>query len=252
MSHLLHLYFIFYSQKKKSFTNQPSFYCISESSNEYMPEEYIIEETIGKIYLPVNFDSDGIKILEIDDESVKIWDDKIQILRQDNASTNIVQDLTNDPQLTITESVNNVSNTPITVFTSGQSMIMPGQVNLKSDFVNSSVNTIDTSVVEDNVFVTKMVTGKNGQLKVRRIPSHMQPKQGLGERYPCPGCKSTYSQRKNLQRHLRLECGQEPKFPCPYCQLRCKRNNQLQHHIVTKHQSALQEGKGGEMKGEFE
>lgn len=220
-------------------TNQTSFYCISDSSNEYMTEEYIIEETTGKIYLPVNFDSDGIKILEIDDESVKIWDDKIKILRQENTNATIATDDQMSPQLTITESVSNVNanlNAPITVFTAGQSMIMPNVV--KNEYVNTGIDVVDSG---DDVLVAKMVTGKDGQLKVRRIPSHMQPKLVTGERYSCPNCKSTYSQRKNLQRHLRLECGQEPKFPCPYCQLRCKRNNQLQHHIVTKHQITIQE-----------
>lgn len=204
-----------------------------------MTEEYIIEETTGKIYLPVNFDSDGIKILEIDDESVKIWDDKIKILRQDN-SASIGTDHLSPPQLTITESG---ANAPITVFAAaaGQSMIMPNNSTVvKSEFVNVD-SSVATTTTETDVLVAKMVTGKDGQLKVRRIPSHMQPKLVTGERYSCPNCKSTYSQRKNLQRHLRLECGQEPKFPCPYCQLRCKRNNQLQHHIVTKHQITIQE-----------
>lgn len=216
------------------------FYFLILETSQYVEEEYIIEETAGKIYLPVNFDSDGIKILEIDDESVKIWDDKIKILRTDTNTPTIQEhqvDMTSDisAQLTITET-SGATIAPLAVFTQQSVTHL-----ITEETGHTEVICTGTRVNSDEMMESEMkikIINKEGQ-KVRRIPAHMQPRINHTERHNCPNCNSSYSQRKNLQRHLKLECGQEPKFACPFCTLRCKRNNQMQHHIATKHRVSL-------------
>lgn len=186
----------------------------------------------------MNFDSDGIKILEIDDESVKIWDDKIKILRTDTNTPTIQEhqiDITSEvpAELTITEtSGTNIA--PLAVFTQEPVTHLLTEGHAEVICTETSFNSLELVESDDKI----KIINKNGQ-KVRRIPAHMQPKINHTERYSCPNCNSTYSQRKNLQRHLKLECGQEPKFACPFCTLRCKRNNQLQHHIAKKHRVSM-------------
>lgn len=171
-----------------------------DEDEQYVAEECIIEETLGKIYLPLNIDAEGIQIVEI--ENVKIWDDKIKILRQPDGDR---EDDDDDDE-----------HTEITVLAS-------------PPVHGEKIETHHTLIHVDKPTLPK----------VRRVPPHMQPKTPTAERFNCPNCSSNYSQLKNLQRHLRLECGQEPKYPCPYCNLKCKRNNQLQHHIASKHNNML-------------
>lgn len=175
-----------------------------DKHEEFVTEECVIEETLGKIYLPVNINgAEGIQIVEI--ENIKIWDDKIKILHPESGESRVEMIGDDGEEITVLSDPNVIQN--------------------KLEVSGATLIPVKKETISQN--------------KIRRVPPHMQPKFPTTERYNCPNCTSNYSQLKNLQRHLRLECGQEPKYPCPYCNLKCKRNNQLQHHIASKHHKLM-------------
>lgn len=241
---------------------------LDEDDEALVAEEYIIEETSGKIYLPLNFNTDGLQILEIDDGSVKIWDDKIQILHtdlsgdrdDDDDDDDESQSLTITPTPSVT-SVERMLHETTAIMPAGSVVRQAAPKVAPAPSVISaqqmSVNAMATSggatlvpvpainiepvrtLVNFNPLPQQVMAQQESAAKVRRVPPHMQPKMPSDERFKCPNCTSSYTQLKNLQRHMRLECMQEPRYPCPYCALKCKRNNQLQHHIAMKHRMEM-------------
>ncbi|XP_076238028.1 uncharacterized protein LOC143181488 isoform X15 [Calliopsis andreniformis] len=54
-------------------------------------------------------------------------------------------------------------------------------------------------------------------------------------RFPCPGCRKSYTTKSAVTAHYKYDCGKPPRFECPYCGKLSKKKFNVQDHIRHKH-----------------